>query len=291
MGVRLESLTYGPGWQPNLLSNHDLENQMGRTQRIELLRPRHAQYLSIVDLIVFVTAFAIWFGGMRIAGLYGFALGCFALHAASGRLLKRNDWQLGALCGALTLVGALSLAWLTLGTFGKAYPDYAEMSRDKLQTVARWIDDYHNVHRKWPNKLSDLPAASQSRNYRFGYNFNAQRSFDYERTEAGFDLTFLGANDRQGGIGIDADISLADADEFANRRIPIVDFFTHSPGVGCLTLTLMFCFAVGLIASILFHRDSGQLRHDLIAVAVLATGASVAGCLLVGVSLVFLPYR
>lgn len=260
---------------------------MKPTKRIELLRPRHAQYLSIVDLIAFVTAFAIWFGGMRVAGIYGFTLGCFALQAASGRLLKRNDLPLGALCGSAAMIGALGGAWICFGTLGRAFPDYSEMTRNKLHTVSRWIHEHRDAHGTWPTGMSELAMKTQSRLHGFGWNFDIQRSFAYQRTETGFDLTFLGADDRRGGEGINADVSLEAADTFAEQRIPLTRFLTQTPGTGCMTLTLLLCFGVGVLASVLFHRDSGQLSHDFVAASVLSLGASVAGCLLVGVSLVF----
>lgn len=85
-------------------------------KRVEVFRPISRQRISIVDLIGLVTACAVFFGGVRVAGAYGVVFGGFALQAALGRLSQRNDWQLGSFAGALTCIGMLTCTWFFHGT-------------------------------------------------------------------------------------------------------------------------------------------------------------------------------
>ncbi|TWU01898.1 hypothetical protein [Neorhodopirellula pilleata] len=80
--------------------------------RRELFRPPTHQRTSIVDLISLVTACAFFFGGIRVAGVYGATMGWFALQAALGRMSQRTNWQVGAFGGSLACMGMLMGAWL-----------------------------------------------------------------------------------------------------------------------------------------------------------------------------------
>ncbi|MCM2371185.1 hypothetical protein [Aporhodopirellula aestuarii] len=256
---------------------------MTRARRIELFRPRHAQRLSITDLFAFVTGFGVWFGGMRIAGIYGFVIGCFALQAASGRLLRRNDWQWGAFSGAATMFGSLCLAWVLFGTFGETHPRVAELIEERLRAAEKSLDAYHADHERWPSDLSKIRITRLGRGDLNAYD---QELFDYRVDGDRFHLVYSGGDHQSAGVGVSTEVSLDQVNEFQDWRISPVTFLMKSPGAGCMMMALMFSAVVAVGAAMLFCRDSGQTRIDFMAAVLVAIAGSVIGAMLVDLSMI-----
>jgi hypothetical protein len=259
-----------------------------QSHRVELFRSSHAQRLSIVDLCAFVTGFAVWFGGIRIAGVYGFVLGCFALQAASGRMLRRNDWQLGAAAGAITMLGSLTAAWVVYGTIGEIYPAHVAATQQRLRTAERGINNYREEHDRLPEQLAELEKQVQFQSWEYRDTREALASCHYVASGEDFQLTFLGDDGQTGGEGRSADVPLVDVDKFSRWRIAPVTFFMHEPGSGVMIVTLLFSVSIAAAAAFLFHRDSGQIDRDYLAVGILGGATSAIGCFLVRLSLAFL---
>lgn len=158
-----------------------------RPRPIELFRSKTQQHLSIVDLITFVTACGVFFGGIRIAGFYGAVFGAFALQASGGRMLRRTDWQFAALACAMTMAFSLVATWWFYGALRR------------LQTGV----------------LNDQPVS-------------------------------------------------------------ITSFLFRDPGLGPFTLSLWLCLGAACLIAWSLPQTSGQTRIDLIAMAVLSIGMTVA---------------
>ncbi len=261
---------------------------MNPIHRVELLRSSHAQRLSIVDLCAFVAGFAVWFGGIRIAGVYGFVLGCFALQAASGRMLRRNDWQLGAVAGVITMLGSLAAAWLCFGTIGEIYPAHVAATQQRMRTIETWINHYREEHDQLPERLSELEQPVQFQSWEYRDTNEALASCRYVVSGEDFQLTFLGDDGRVGGEGRSVDVPLADVEGFGQWRIAPVAFFMRAPGSSVMIVTLLLSVFIATAATFLFHRDSGQVDRDYVAVSILGGATSAIGCFLVRLSLVFL---
>lgn len=244
------------------------------------MRQKPGQF-SILSLLLLAASVALLFAATRHFGAFGFVFGVLMMMVAIGQMFHRRNWQLGGIAGALMLILILPTSWCFYGTLKHVDYRYVFGVRDRFDMLDRWLDYHYKQHGEYPEQLGDLDVALGIGGFQMHTAADAAGFFEYEKTESGYRVMYLGENHQRGGEAHDADLSRQQARALGSQRVSYRQFLLETPGSPGLNLVMIFSLvaAFSIAAGASPEKNS---RATVLSVSLFVVVAVVAGVFMTG---------
>lgn len=184
--------------------------------------------VSLVGLILLVTAFAIAFGATRWIASYGLTVGVLLLFAAVGNCLRRPPWIMSGLAGAGIVSATLLFSYWGFGTVSAIDLRYGWEASQGFSEFDEWLAHCYSVDGKYPSSKAELIARTdipETTTLQLEYS---SQLFAYELLDEGggpgYQVTFLGRDGKPGGEGVKADCTQETLAKVGDTRVPLRQF-------------------------------------------------------------------
>ncbi len=237
---------------------------------------------TLLSLATLVATAALVFAGTHSFGAFGFVFGCLVSMIPLGHVVRRRNLQAGGFAGALVLVMLLLITWIKFGNLQAMDVWYVRDVQMRFQIVEAWLDGFRQQNQAYPEELLELIPSGEYASNELMSGADAEKMFDYQRREEGYDLVYLGDDRQPGGEYRDADVPLEHIALMMTSRMPFERFLFETPGSSSLTVVVIISMVVTAVVSrATAGKPAGEFSSYLGAVfftiACMLVGAFMAG--------------